>query len=160
MHLLLTRISYKTAFLIVLAFVVVGTALGLVCLAVCYCLVYNKKKASQIQTVTGRNSNRVELPPAVIRVDSINERVDERGGNARRDSAARKMELELVINKRRSSMVIKKSYPVIDLSGVESKYNKTLGRGDEPKFKNYLKRSQRSFLGYESSSGNSINNSH
>jgi hypothetical protein len=159
MHLFM-RISYGTAALIIVTFFIAGTILSLALFALCYCLVYKKTslrnriemKHEQKPSSSRPDDQNENIQLENVRVETINE------NSKRRESAARKMELELVINKRKSSMVIKKSYPVLDLSHVEAKYNKTLSRSD-PRFTNYLKKSPRSFLGYESSSGGSINNS-
>jgi hypothetical protein len=151
------RISYKTASLIIVTFFICGTILSVILLVLGYYLSYRKastKNRIEMNNETHRSYSKMNRRDD-IQLDNVRvETVDE----SRRDSAARKMELELVINKRKSSMVIKKSYPVPDLTRVEAKYNKNLRKGD-PKFKNYLKKSQRSFLGYESGSGGSINNS-
>ena len=169
---LLARVSYKVALLTVAGFFAAGVLLGLVCLSVCACLRHRRAAARRTSAVlkfhnqvemanmenqrpdsnNQNNQNDIEDKQEKEEEGQVVQDMKETSGDD--DSAARKrMELQLIINKRKSSMVIKKSYPLLDLSQVESKYMKA-ARANDPRFTNYLKRSRRSFLGYDPDSSN------
>jgi hypothetical protein len=159
---LFKRISYKTAFLIICAFFLTGFLLSLVTLLLCFCA--NSKSRHFIKKILGKNENRIENATDSSRVIVIHKTnldnivIEKRpvldktpqfkieNENMRRKASNFHNEYT---NRRKSSAIQMVSYPLLDLSRVEAKYLKELPNSSNSKFKNYLRRSRKSFLGYE-----------
>ena len=149
------RISYKLSALLIVFFFVAGVILAFVALGLYTWFIYKREskvrenQIEMIESLSRYSQNATGGDLSKVKIDAIDENESDDS-----DEAIRRQQLELVINKRKSSMVIKKSYPIIDLSKVESKYMNRF-QSNDPRFKNYLKKSQRSFLGYDNKSGSS-----
>lgn len=128
------RVSLKLALLITSVCLILGCLVGIGLLA--FLLLFGKK--TKVETEIELGDTKPGEPETSFSPIQIQET----------ETSVRKKKIKRVVkSKRKPPPPIRKSYPNIDLSRVESKYLNSLD--SEPKFTDYLKRSNRSFLGYE-----------
>ena len=176
---LFKKVSYKTAFLILFVFFLTGFLLSLILLCFCAYTNAKSESFVIVKLLRQKSLNRIEIVQqetcletaskcdrkkvSTIQETTENETQNTRNKkslstmNKRRDESMTKMtrlNFNSISNYCRKSASIQQhhtaiSYPLLDLTKVEAKYLKDLHQYNSPRFTNYLRRSRKSFLGYD-----------